>query len=300
MWTRSTFMLVGVSCVVALCFGPGDLVKAQASLPLCVGGPFTGPQNPTTPPGRPTCKAVPTMNLRGAVSAGPVRIGQPLDPGYHTAGSGTNYDNYLGTYSSLQVQNPDLSQSGPSALATEWVMVVIRTPDYAGGPCLNPPCWIQAGWIKQQPVDARRVFMQVALDGLLRTNYFDQYPISDGQNYYFSTHAENNSSDGTHIWNALLWWGGSWNLLDAQAGIQPRFYQSQQYYETYTSTGIHPQIAQIGSADSHLQYQLLPEQWQLWDLSVPTSYGPIACGPNDAARVDFPQFYYNWNVNSCP
>ena len=165
--------LASAVILFSLCLS-ASLRTQSALMPICIGGPFVGPATPTYPPipGDPrNCRAIPT-DARAASGVGPMPAPSSFradSVGYHFAGSQTRFASYTSLFGSLQVQNPDLSQSGADSHVLNTFLL---TPDYN---TLLQTGWIEEGWHG----DVRRVFVESNL-GFTGRQYFEQYPLTDG------------------------------------------------------------------------------------------------------------------------
>jgi hypothetical protein len=203
---------------------------------------------------------------------------QPASIGYHFAGSQTSFASYYGIEGTLQVQNPDLSQSGVNAFAAEWYLL---TPDYN--------LRLQAGWVEEEwHGDVRRVFSENNVPGYAGRKWFEQFPLVDGGEYTFEV---GTSFQGT-TWVSAIWWSEQWNLLEA-IPADARLLVMQQALEVYTSSGVHPSVAAMTNYGS----TLYDSNWspQLWDTSITTSWRADA-----PYCLDWLAMYHHWRTRYCP
>lgn len=227
------------------------------SLPTCIGGPFRGPSVPTTPPTPdtvPSCLAIPTETT-SVLGYGPLPqpgMARTQSIGYHHAGSQTINASYTTLTGLLQVNNPDISQSGANAHVLQSYLF---TPDFSR--------YLQVGWIEEEwHGDVRRVFVENNLPGYAGRSYFEQYPLVDGQQYTFAVVTKPGG------WNTMIWWNGSWQGLLFIPDVTPREGVEQQFLEIYTSNGVHPFVEPLYNDRSDLVYQ---ETLVRWDTLIATS-----------------------------
>lgn len=198
--------------------------------------------------------------------------------GYHFVHLSTSYLAYTTSYGALQVQNPDLSQTGNPSFVATWYMLVTADQSH----------WNQVGWSENSWTgDYRHVFA-------FSTNYsvwlfFDDYTLIDGETYHFSVSV----GLGGIYWTTAIWWNGQWNILTWDYALGPKPYQAAQAFEAYSATGADATIGYTEVSDSRLQTS--PDgPLFLWDSSIST-YGSIA---SPYCRY-LPDPYYNWAVWSC-
>jgi hypothetical protein len=262
------------AAVLLLCTCLSTTPTTQSpTLPICVGGPFQGPTSPTYPPtpGDPrNCRAIPTQvtpaDGRGPLPA-PGTFGVQ-SAGNHQAGSQTVSAIYTALQGVLQVQNPDLSQSGPNA---QVLNTYLFTPDFSRR--------LQTGWIEEAFQDTRRVFVESNV-GFTGRRYFDQYPLVDGVQYRFAVVSKPAG------WYTLLWWNSSWQETWQLPGESPREGVLQQFLEVYTDNGVHPHVEPTYNDESELVWQ---DTSVRWDTLVNTSTAADA-----PYEVNWIQPYYHW------
>ena len=265
--TCAAVLLAG-TCLTAM--GKAD---QSVSLPICVGGPFEGSVNPTYPPTPDdprNCRALPTRttSVTSAASVPRPDTISTLSAGDHFNGSETIQTNFTSIEGRLQVQNTDLSQSGDSFVSNIYSF-------QAGGDFTK---YLSTGWIEES-FDDRRV---VIVEHQFSRFYYDQYPLTDGGQYWFAVVSK---PTGAYT---LFWWNNTWQQISNFPAFSPVEGLVQQFLRIYTSNGVHPHVEPTFNDNTRIVRQ---GSLYVWDTSFQTETRWFEHAPY---TVNWIQMFHNW------
>ena len=202
-------------------------------------------------------------------------------PGYHHLGA-TTAAPWSGILGRVTVRDPGVRQGTHDFVATRFLAK--RDTD-------RGVAWLEAGWAETGWAGGGHQRVYTYDTNRRSWQFYDQYPVRDGDRIWFYLTAENDRS-----WQAWLWWHDAWHLLTEQELPLTDRAQIEQYVEVYVDPdrgGSYPvppvavDNVQLRSGDG-LRY------WR--DRRIGTLSGNSA----GAFCLDWQTRFDTWSAGTCP
>ncbi|WP_249713936.1 hypothetical protein [Rhizomonospora bruguierae] len=200
--------------------------------------------------------------------------------GYHHLGA-SSADDWSGVLGRVTVRDPDVRRGTNDFVAARFLA---KRDTSAGN------AWIEAGWAETGWSGDGRQRVYTYDTNTRRWQFYDQYPIGDGDRIWLSLTASDDRS-----WQAWLWWHDAWRLLTTQALPLTTHAQIEQYLEVYVDPD-HPGDYPVPTVTVDNVQLRAGDGLHAWRATVPT----LTSVPTDRFCVDWQTSYDTWAAGTCP
>jgi len=197
---------------------------------------------------------------------------------YHHLGAQSGQDT-VAIYAELTVTNPAVPHTGQHFYASR----IMEKND--GGTVWIEIGWAELGWKE----DKQYVYVYDSVDKVW--HLYGQYPISSGMTI---TVEIRHDTSYPGYWEAMLWWSGSWRILDWEYMGFTQGPAIEEYGEVYTPNDVDFAISRTYFKNVQL---MKPGQtvFVKWDTQIPTSPSQEV---QHIYRLTWHNKYYYWSIYS--